>query len=158
MSFTINVKGKDLEIKFNYRLMFKVNKEMSSLDDQGRRQENGAGQLFLDIVERKDSAVHNLIRIAYGSKKITDDEILDAVGDYAEEHGYDEMFDDIEGELLDSGFFLPKIKKTIEDMKFGKELLSDSEKEEQKTQVKAIDAMLNKLQKRISSHNVPDMD
>lgn len=157
MSITLMVKGQELEIKFNYRLMFKANKELSTVDEKGVKQENGAGQLFLNIVERKDSAVHDLVRMAYG-KKITDDEVLDSVSNYAEEHGYEQMFTDIESELLNSGFFKPKIEKALDDMKFGKELLKDSDNEEQKTQVKAIEAMLKKLQNRISSHNVTDMD
>lgn len=157
MAFTIKVKNEDLEIKFNYRMMFKATKELATTDEKGVNQKNGAGQLFLDVVERKDESVHKLVRLAYG-KKITDEEVLDAVSDYAEENGYVEMFDELESELLDSGFFLPKIQKTLEDMKFGKELLKDSEKEEQKTQVKAIEAMLIKLENRISLHNVPATD
>ena len=150
MAFTITVGKKDLDIKFNFRLMFKVNKDLATTDDNGNRQENGAGQLFINITERKDSALVDLIRIAANDKKLTDDTILDAIEDYAAEHGYEEMYDEIEKELLDSGFFLQKIQKTLEDMKFGRELMQDSKSEQEQMQAQAIDKVIQRLEKKIS--------
>lgn len=153
MAFTINIKGKDLAIKFNFGLMFKVNKELATTGDDGVKQENGAGQLFMDITERKDSALINLIRIASGDKKLTDDAIIDAISEYADEHGYEEMYEEIEAELLSSGFFMQKIEKTLADMKFGHELLKDTEDKDQQTQVKAVAKVVERLENRISLHN-----
>ena len=153
MAFTIEIKGKDLEIKFNFGLMFKVNKALATTDENGAKQENGAGQLFMDITERKDSALINLIRIASGDKKITDDAIIEAISDYADEHGYEELYDAIEAELLDSGFFMQKIEKTLADMKFGHELLKDTEDKEQQTQAKAVQKVMERLENKISLHN-----
>lgn len=153
MAFTIMVAGKELDIKFNFGLMFKVNKELATTDDNGVKQENGAGQLFMDITERKDSALINLIRIASKDKKLTDDKIIDAIEVYAEEHGYDELYDAIEQELLDSGFFMQKIQKTLDDMRFGQELLSNTEDETKKQQALAVEKVVARLEKKISSHN-----
>lgn len=153
MAFTINIKGKDLAIKFNFGLMFKVNKELATTDEDGIKQENGAGQLFMDITERKDSALINLIRIASGDKKLTDDAIIDAISEYADAHGYEEMYEEIEAELLSSGFFMQKIEKTLADMKFGYELLKDTEDKNQQTQVKAVAKVVERLENKISSHN-----
>lgn len=153
MAFTINIKGKDLAIKFNFGLMFKVNKELATAGDDGVKQENGAGQLFMDITERKDSALINLIRIASGDKKLTDDAIIDAISEYADAHGYEEMYEEIEAELLSSGFFMQKIEKTLADMKFGYELLKDTEDKDQQTQVKAVAKVVERLENKISLHN-----
>lgn len=151
MAFVIDVKGKELEIKFNFRLMFKVNKELATKDDNGVYQENGAGQLFMNITERKDSALIDLIKIASGDKKLTDNDIVDAIGEYADEHGYETLYEEVEAELLDSGFFLQKIQKTLEDMKFGQSLMTDSKDEKEVMQAKAIDKVITRLEKKISS-------
>lgn len=151
MAFVIDVKGKELEIKFNFRLMFKVNKELATKDDNGVNQENGAGQLFMNITERKDSALIDLIKIASGDKKLTDNDIVDAIGDYAEEHGYETLYEEVEAEMLNSGFFLQKIHKTLEDMKFGQSLMTNSKDEQEVMQAKAIDKVITRLEKKISS-------
>lgn len=107
----------------------------------------------MDITERKDSALINLIRIASGDKKLTDDAIIDAISEYADEHGYEEMYEELEAELLSSGFFMQKIEKTLADMKFGHELLKDTEDKDQQTQVKAVAKVVERLENKISLHN-----
>ena len=149
MAITINVKKKDIEIKFNYQLMFKANRQLSTVDENGQRAENGAGQLFVDILERKDSALFNLIRLA-DTRKPTDDDIIDAIANYAAENGYEQMFEEFEAEMIASDFFKPKIQKYLDDMKFGKDLLGEPETKEETTQRKALDMMIDRLQNALS--------
>lgn len=155
MTMIMKVKGNELEIKFNYKMLFMVNKQLSTKDENGQSQDNGAGQLFMDIIEGKDKAIHSIIEIANG-KKMTENEIIDAVEVYAEEHGYEELFEELEREMLDSGFFMPKIEKTLDDMKFGQSLLASSElTAEEEMQQKAVKELVKRLEKKISSHNAP---
>lgn len=149
MAITINIKNKDLEIKFNYQLMFKANRQLSTVDENGQRAENGAGQLFVDILERKDSAVFNLINLA-DARKLSEDEIVNGIAKYAEENGYETLFEEIEAEMIASDFFKPKIEKYLADMKFGKDLLGEPETKEETTQRKALDMMIDRLQNAIS--------
>lgn len=157
MTITIKVKKQDLDIKFDYRLMFKANKVLSSVDENGQRAENGAGQLFVNVLERKDSAIFDLIRLA-DTRKLTEEDIVDAIANYAAEHGYETIFEEVEAELLESGFFRPKIQKYLDDMKFGQELLGEPTNREETTQQKALEKMVERLQSKISSHNVQDTE
>lgn len=157
MAFVIKVKGKDLEIKFNYKLLFLANKKLATKDENGNSQENGAANLFNNITDRKDSAIHDLIELSY-SGKLSENDIIDAVGEYMDENGYEETFEEIENEMLNSGFFLSKVKKQIEDMKFSLTILEKKETEEAKDQREAIKAMQERLEKKILSHNAPDKD
>lgn len=152
MAITIKVKGKDVEIKFNYRLLFLANKKLGSKDKNGVNQEDGAANLFNNIMDRKESAIHNLIELA-SKDKLTENDLIDAVSDYTEEHGFEETFKEIENEMLNSGFFLPKIQKQIQDMKFSLDLLKEKKTEESQDQVRAIKAMTERLEKRISLHS-----
>lgn len=157
MAFVIKVKSKDLEIKFNYKLLFLANKKLATKDENGNNQENGAANLFNNITDRKDSAIHDLIELSY-SGKLSENDIIDAVGEYMDENGYEETFEEIEAEMLNSGFFLSKVKKQIEDMKFSLTILEKKETEEAKDQREAIKAMQERLEKKILSHNAPDKD
>lgn len=157
MSFVIEVKGKELEIKFNYRLLFLANRKFETKDDKGNKQENGAANLFNHIMDRKDSAVVELIKLAHKGK-LTDDEVIDALESYMEENGYEETFEEIEQEMLNSGFFLAKVKKQLEDMEMSLKILEKKETEEAKDQVQAIKAVKDRLDKKISSNNAQDKD
>ena len=46
MSFAVELKGKQLEIKFNYGMLFKANKKLGTKDAQGNSQNDGAGVLL----------------------------------------------------------------------------------------------------------------
>ena len=79
MEFTIGSRA--IEIKFDYMLMFKVNKELSTRDDNGKPTEDGVGALFLRIVERNDSALVDLIKLCASkkAKAVSDEEALSAI-------------------------------------------------------------------------------
>jgi len=165
MAFEIEVKNKPLEIKFDYRTMFKVNKELASDNPEtGQKNNDGASNLFSRILEQEDEAVFDLIQLAYpNKKKLTQNDLFDAVEgffeDYEdEEEAVDALFNGIKEEMLDSGFFLKKIKKQIKNMEQGKEMLKDRGDEQSEMQAKALDGMLNSMKKEISSATAQDKD
>ena len=133
MSFTVKVRGKDLKVKFNYRMMFKANKELGSIDEKGNKNEDGASNLFMKVMNQEDTAIFDLIRLAHtGGKALTEEEIFDAIEDRfegVEDEGqaYDELFNDMKEEMLNSGFFMRKLEAQIKNMEKGKAILAEKE-------------------------------
>lgn len=164
MAFEIEVKGKPLEIKFDYRTMFKANKKLASDNPEtGQKNDDGASNLFSRILEQDDEAVFDLIRLVWTGGKLTENDLFDAVEGFMAEYddeseGYDALFDGIKQEMLDSGFFKKKLNKQIENMEKGKEILKERDGEQSQLQVKALDGLLNSMKKEISSGNAQDTD
>ena len=162
MAFIVNIRGKDLEIKFNYRMMFKANRELGSIDENGKKNEDGASNLFMKIMNQEDTAIFDLIRLAHtGGKALTEDEIFDAIekrfeGVENEGEAYDELFNDMKEEMLNSGFFMKKLQAQIKNMEKGKAILAEKEDQTSKDQVKAITDLIDSIKKEISSHNAQD--
>lgn len=162
MAFTINIRNKDLEIKFNYRMMFKANRELGSLDENGKKNEDGASNLFMKIMNQEDTAIFDLIRLAHtGGKALTEEEIFNAIeerfeGVENEGEAYDELFNDMKEEMLNSGFFMRKLEAQIKNMEKGKAILAEKEDQTSKDQVKAITDLIDSMKKEISSHSVQD--
>lgn len=116
MEFTVG--SRTIEIKFDYMLMFKVNKDLSTRDDNGQSNEDGVGALFLRIVERNDSALVDLIKLCASkkAKAVSDEEALSAIATKLEEldaTNTEPIFKAIEEEMVDSGFFNEKVLKYI---------------------------------------------
>nr|DAO64609.1 MAG TPA: tail assembly chaperone protein [Caudoviricetes sp.]DAS42900.1 MAG TPA: tail assembly chaperone protein [Caudoviricetes sp.] len=116
MEFTVG--SRTIEIKFDYMLMFKVNKDLSTRDDNGGSNEDGVGALFLRIVERNDSALVDLIKLCASkkAKAVSDEEALSAIAAKLEEldaTNTEPIFKAIEEEMVDSGFFNEKVLKYI---------------------------------------------
>lgn len=162
MAFTINIRNKDLEVKFNYRMMFKANRELGSIDENGKKNEDGASNLFMKVMNQEDTAIFDLIRLAHtGGKALTEEEIFDAIenrfeGVEDEGEAYDELFNDMKEEMLNSGFFMRKLEAQIKNMEKGKAILAEKEDQTSKDQVKAITDLIDSVKKEISSHSVQD--
>lgn len=160
MAFIVNIRGKDLEIKFNYRMMFKANRELGSIDEKGNKNEDGASNLFMRVMNQEDTAIFDLIRLAHkGGKALTEDEIFDAIEKRFEDcedegEAYDKLFNDVKEEMLNSGFFMKKLQAQIENMEKGKDILKEKEDETSKTQVKLLTDLIDSIKKEISSLNV----
>lgn len=166
MAFEIEVKGKTLEIKFDYRTMFKANKELATKNPEtGQKNNDGASNLLSRILEQDDEAVFDLIELVYPNKKkkLTENDLFDAIEGYIEVYddeseGYDALFNNVKEEMLDSGFFLKKVKKQVENMEQGKKMLEERDDEQSKMQAKALDGMLSSLKNEISSKTAQDED
>lgn len=168
MSFDIKVKGKEHKIKFNYRLIFSANKKLGTKNEDGQLQNDGAGILFVQVMEKEDSAIINLIQLV--DNKASENDALDAIEDYIDalipedgnteevEKAYNQIFDDLKAEMLASGFFLTKIKKYLENIEKAVEVLAERGTDESKQQVKAMKDLAERVKKEISSSTVPDKD
>jgi len=157
MTFNIKVKGKDQEVKFNYGLNFKANKKLGSKNAQGESQNDGAGILFIQTMEKEDDALINLIQLV--CPKATETEAVEAIESYmkelvdgglSEEEAYDKIFDDLKEEMLTSGFFVNKIKKYMKNLDKAVNLLNSKEDEESKIQKLEIEDLLGRMKKEIS--------
>lgn len=163
MAVIFKIKGKDVSIKFNYRMMFKANKKLGTKNEDGESQNDGAGVLFVQIMERDDDAVINLLELV--DPKATENECLDAIASYIEDldiedeaEAYEQMFKDVEEEMLDSGFFMSKVQKYIENLEKAVEVLEAKKDSEAKEQAKAVKELAERMKKEISSYSARGKD
>ena len=155
-----SVRGRAIEIKFDYMLMYKVNKELSTRDDNGKPNEDGVGTLFLRVVERNDSALVDLIKLcaSKSAKAVSDEEALSAIALKLEEldaTNTEPIFKAIEEEMVDSGFFNEKVLKYIEKLELAlKYLKAKSETaEDQATaqfQIEQTEAQIGRMKNALS--------
>ena len=153
MEFTVGSRA--IEIKFDYMLMFKVNRELSSRDENGQPNEDGVGALFLRVVERND-----LIKLCASkkAKAISDEEALTAISAKLEELDAtttEPIFKAIEEEMVDSGFFNEKVLKYIEKLELALKYLKAKAEtaQDQATaqfQIEQTEAQIGRLKNAIS--------
>lgn len=163
MPFTVKVKEKELPIKFNYRMVFKANKKLGSINQETKeRNSDGAGVLFAKVLEQDDDALFEIIGLA-AKEKLSENEIFEAIEDFFskyddEEEAYDAIFNQMKDEMLESGFFKKKIKKYVDNLEKAIEVLKKKKTDESKDQVEAIKELADKMKKEISSSTVPAKD
>lgn len=158
MEFTVGSRA--IEIKFDYMLMFKVNRELSSRDDNGQPNEDGVGALFLRVVERNDSALVDLIKLCASkkAKAVSDEDALTAISAKLEEldvTSTEPIFKAIEEEMVDSGFFNEKVLKYIEKLELALKYLKAKAEtaQDQATaqfQIEQTEAQIGRLKNAIS--------
>lgn len=157
MSFDITIKGKEQKIKFNYALNFKANKKLASKDENGNSQNDGAGILFVQVLEKEDDALVNLLQIV--DKNFTENDVLEAVQNYvdnlvdggmSEEEAYNQIFIDLKEEMLASGFFVSKIRKYKENIEKAQQVLATRKTEDEKLQAKELKKLAERITKEIS--------
>lgn len=149
----LTVAKRTVEIKFDFKTMFKINNKLGSVNkDTGERNADGVGALFYKILERDDSALMDLIRLSStaGKKAPSDDEILDAIADIVEEEGTTEnLFKELEDDMVASGFFKEKISKYIDNMETSVKYLETREAEDT-AQIALVKDMIGKMRDAIS--------
>jgi hypothetical protein len=157
MSFDIKLKGKEQKIKFNYMMLFKANKKLASKDKDGKSQNDGAGVLFVQVIEKEDDALINLLQLV--DSKATENDALEAVNGYInelvetgmnEEEAYNQIFLDLKEEMLASGFFVSKIRKYLENLEKVLTILESRKTEEDKIQSLELKKLVEKISKEIS--------
>ncbi|MEB8416310.1 hypothetical protein NGG16_02530 [Enterococcus casseliflavus] len=157
MSFDIKLKGKEQKIKFNYMMLFKANKKLASKDKDGKSQNDGAGVLFVQVIEKEDDALINLLQLV--DSKATENDVLEAVNGYInelvetgmnEEEAYNQIFLDLKEEMLASGFFVSKIRKYLENLEKVLTILESRKTEEDKIQSLELKKLVEKISKEIS--------
>ena len=114
------VKNKIIEIKFDYRTMFKVDKQLATKNkDTGASNNDGVGTLFNNILNRNDEGLVDLILLSANkafSKAISEDDAITAIETWLVDNDADDtesLFEEIQQEMVDSGFFKNKILKYI---------------------------------------------
>lgn len=158
MEFTVG--SRSIEIKFDYMTMYKVNRDLGSQGPDGTRNEDGVGALFLRVVDRNDSALVDLIKLCASkkAKAVSDEEAIKALADKMEELGAEStepLFEALEEEMVDSGFFKEKVSKYLENLELGlKYLKAKAETAEDKAQaelqIEQTEAQIGRLRNAIS--------
>lgn len=107
MPFTMTVGKKDVEIKFNYGLVFKLNKALET--EKGAA--NGAGFAYSQLMDGDESALVDILKVIAGNA--SEDTILEAIESKAtllnpedEADGMDQLLSQMIEEIEGSGFFL----------------------------------------------------
>lgn len=147
MEFTI--KNKQVPIKFNLSLMYKMNKKLATVNQEtGQKNNDGVGSFFSKVVNEDIEAIADLIQM---QGKYTENDVLEAIDNYLD--GEDELkpiFDDIREEMISSGFFKEQISKYIKNIKKAQKYLVNREGEEAEIQKQAIQDQLIQLEEGLN--------
>lgn len=150
------VKNKIIEIKFDYRTMFKVDKQLATKNKEtGASNNDGVGTLFNNILNRNDEGLVDLILLSANkafSKAISEDDAITAIEDWLVENGAEDtenLFEEIQQEMVDSGFFRNKILKYIENLETAVEYMKAQEDGEA-LQVEVTEKLIGKMKSALS--------
>ena len=150
------VKNKIIEIKFDYRTMFKVDKQLATKNkDTGASNNDGVGTLFNNILNRNDEGLVDLILLSANkafSKAISEDDAITAIEDWLVEHDAEDtenLFEEIQQEMVDSGFFRNKISKYIENLETAVEYMKAQEDSEA-LQIEVTEKLIGKMKSALS--------
>ena len=118
---------------------------------------DGAGVLFVEVLEKEDDALVNLLQLV--DCKATENDALEAIDTYvrelvesglSEEEAYNRIFEDLKQEMLASGFFVSKIRKYLENIEKVIEMMESRKKEEDKVQIMQLKELSERIKKEIS--------
>lgn len=152
MAISMKINDKQQEIKFNYGLLFELNRRFEGV--QGGN--NGAGLIYSRMLSGDDSAIVDIIKTA---TKVDDETAAQAFGDYAESlnenalEGMNEAVQAFIDEVEYSGFFkreilkfTKQIEKALEKLAILKKNTKDeTRKEELTAQIESMAEMLELL-------------
>jgi predicted transposase YdaD len=155
MALVFNVNGNEQEIKFDFRTLFKANRKLSTENPETKQKNNdGALNLFSAINDGSEEGIIDLIQLT-SKKKVSEEQALEAMENYMlesgldEEEAYNQIFVDVKEEILDSGFFVGKLKKQIESVEKGAKTIEKHGTDEQKTQVGVMKDMIASVKNEI---------
>ena len=150
------VKNKIIEIKFDYRTMFKVDKQLATKNKEtGASNNDGVGTLFNNILNRNDAGIVDLILLSANkafSKAISEDDAITAIEDWLVDNDAadtENLFEEIQQEMVDSGFFRNKILKYIENLETAVEYMKAQEDSEA-LQVEVTEKLIGKMKSALS--------
>lgn len=150
------VKNKIIEIKFDYRTMFKVDKQLATKNkDTGASNNDGVGTLFNNILNRNDEGLVDLILLSANkafSKAILEDDAITAIETWLVDNDADDtesLFEEIQQEMVDSGFFKNKILKYIGNLETAVEYMKAQEDSEA-LQVEITEKLIGKMKSALS--------
>ena len=150
------VKNKIIEIKFDYRTMFKVDKQLATKNKEtGASNNDGVGTLFNNILNRNDDGLVDLILLSANkafSKAISEDDAITAIEDWLVDNDAadtENLFEEIQQEMVDSGFFRNKILKYIENLETAVEYMKAQEDSEA-LQIEVTEKLIGKMKSALS--------
>ena len=150
------VKNKIIEIKFDYRTMFKVDKQLATKNKEtGASNNDGVGTLFNNILNRNDEGLVDLILLSANkafSKAISEDDAITAIEDWLVDNDAADteiLFEEIQQEMVDSGFFRNKILKYIENLETAVEYMKAQEDSEA-LQIEVTEKLIGKMKSALS--------
>lgn len=150
------VKNKIIEIKFDYRTMFKVDKQLATKNKEtGASNNDGVGALFNNILNRNDEGLVDLILLSANkafSKAISEDDAITAIEDWLVDNDAEDtenLFEEIQQEMVDSGFFRNKILKYIENLETAVEYMKAQEDSEA-LQIEVTEKLIGKMKSALS--------
>ena len=150
------VKNKIIEIKFDYRTMFKVDKQLATKNKEtGASNNDGVGTLFNNILNRNDAGLVDLILLSANkafSKAISEDDAITAIEDWLVDNDAadtENLFEEIQQEMVDSGFFRNKILKYIENLETAVEYMKAQEDSEA-LQIEVTEKLIGKMKNALS--------
>ena len=150
------VKNKIIEIKFDYRTMFKVDKQLATKNKEtGASNNDGVGTLFNNILNRNDEGLVDLILLSANkafSKAISEDDAITAIEDWLVDNDAadtENLFEEIQQEMVDSGFFRNKILKYIENLETAGEYMKAQEDSEA-LQIEVTEKLIGKMKSALS--------
>ena len=150
------VKNKIIEIKFDYRTMFKVDKQLATKNKEtGASNNDGVGTLFNNILNRNDEGIVDLITLSANkafSKAISEDDAITAIENWLVDNDAEDtesLFEEIQREMVDSGFFKNKILKYIENLETAVEYMKAQEDSEA-LQVEITEKLIGKMKSALS--------
>ncbi|MDG4506373.1 hypothetical protein NOL38_08930 [Streptococcus suis] len=157
----IKVKSTVVNIKFDYSLMFSVDKELATRNKEtGQSNNDGVGALFLKILNKEDSGIVDLIKISMpkSAKNVAENDIIAAIGNHIEhlvveegmeiEAAYDSIFNEIKQEMVDSGFFKSKISKYLKNLEKARRYFETQEDSEM--QLEEFDEIIGTMKSALS--------
>ena len=150
------VKNKIIEIKFDYRTMFKVDKQLATKNKEtGASNNDGVGTLFNNILNRNDEGLVDLILLSANkafSKAISEDDAITAIEDWLVDNDAadtENLFEELQQEMVDSGFFRNKILKYIENLETAVEYMKAQEDSEA-LQIEVTEKLIGKMKSALS--------
>ena len=145
------VKNKIIEIKFDYRTMFKVDKQLATKNKEtGASNNDGVGTLFNNILNRNDEGIVDLILLSANkafTKAISEDDAITAIENWLVDNGAVDteiLLEEIQQEMVDSGFFKDKILKYMENLETAVEYMKAQEDSEA-LQIEVTEKLIGKM-------------
>ena len=136
--------------------MFKVDKQLATKNKEtGASNNDGVGVLFNNILNRNDEGLVDLILLSANkafSKAISEDDAITAIEDWLVEHDAESteiLFEEIQQEIVDSGFFRNKILKYIENLETAVEYMKAQEDSEA-LQIEVTEKLIGKMKSALS--------
>ncbi|MBZ6004096.1 hypothetical protein KII95_08750 [Leuconostoc gelidum subsp. aenigmaticum] len=147
----VTVKGTTKTLKFNYKALFNANKDYSTYDANNNNMGDGATNLFTRILTSDTPVIIDIIKVAGGFGKISDDDLFDAVDEITEDGAkIDEVLAELKDELKNSGFFLKSITAQRDAVAEALPMIKSKEQtDEIKQQVTAIERILKLLNENL---------